>query len=74
MKNAEDHLSTSTIIAFVVSLLLQVGFPLAVTLIYRRRTIARWLLFAYGAVVFAVFQLFTWLPLAILWANSASLI
>ncbi|TEU18761.1 MAG: YhfC family intramembrane metalloprotease, partial [Anaerolineales bacterium] len=58
-------LNTNTILAFVVSLLLQVGFPLAVTLIYRRRTVARWLLFAYGAIVFAVFQLFTWLPLSV---------
>lgn len=58
-------LNTNTILAFVVSLLLQVGFPLAVTLVYRRRTVARWLLFAYGAIVFAVFQLFTWLPLSV---------
>jgi len=57
-------LSTATIIAFVISLLLQVGFPLAVTLIYRRRTRAHWMLFAYGAMVFALFQLFTWLPLS----------
>jgi len=62
--NVRANLNTGTISAFVASLLLQVGFPLAVTLIYRRRTAARWLLFAYGAIVFAVFQLFTWLPLS----------
>lgn len=55
---------TATILAFVISLLVQVSFPLAVTLYYRRRTRAPWQLFAYGAAVFAVFQLFTWLPLS----------
>jgi len=58
-------LKTATILAFIISLLLQVGFPLAVALLYRRRTRVRWLLFAYGAVVFAAFQLFTWLPLSV---------
>lgn len=56
---------TTTILAFIVSLLFQVGFPLAVVLYYRRRTRANWQLFAYGAIIFAVFQLFTWLPLSI---------
>lgn len=55
----------STVIAFVVSLLVQVGFPLAVTLLVRRRTRASWHLFGYGAAVFAVFQLFTWLPISV---------
>jgi uncharacterized membrane protein YhfC len=54
-----------TVIAFIVSLLLQVGCPLGVVLYYRRKTRASWELFAYGAIVFAVFQLFTWLPLSI---------
>jgi uncharacterized membrane protein YhfC len=57
-------LRVSTIFAFVISLAIQVGFPLAVVLLYRRRTHARWQLYAYGAIVFAVFQLFTWLPLS----------
>ena len=55
----------STVIAFVVSLLVQVGYPLAITLLMRRRTRASWHLFGYGALVFAAFQLFTWLPLSV---------
>jgi len=54
-----------TIVAFVVSLFLQVGCPLTAVLYYRRRTHASWELFAYGVIVFAVFQLFSWLPLSI---------
>jgi uncharacterized membrane protein YhfC len=62
----EDHLlRVATVLAFVLSLLLQVGFPLAVTLLYRRRTRAPWMLFVYGMVVFGLFQLFTWLPLSV---------
>jgi uncharacterized membrane protein YhfC len=57
-------LNIGTLIAFIFSLLLQVGYPLAVTLHYRRHTHARWQLFAYGAIIFAVFELFTWLPLS----------
>ncbi len=52
-----------TVFAFIASLLLQVGCPLAAVLYYRRKRRASWELFAYGAIVFAVFQLFTWLPL-----------
>ncbi len=58
-------MSTGTTLAFVLSLLLQVSYPLAVTLLFRRRTRAAWQLFIYGAMVFALFQLFTWLPLSI---------
>jgi uncharacterized membrane protein YhfC len=47
-----------------VSLLLQVAYPLAAMLLFRRRTRAPWRIFFYGAFVFAVFQLFTWLPLS----------
>lgn len=54
----------STVIAFVLSLLIQVGYPLAAMLIFRRRTRVPWRLFAFGALIFAVFQLFTWLPLS----------
>jgi len=61
----EASLSIRTIIAFVLSLLIQVGYPLAVTLIYRRRTGTRWQLFIYGALIFAVFQLFSWLPMSV---------
>jgi len=58
-------LRLTTVIAFVASLLIQVGYPLAVTLVVRRRTRASWNLFAYGAAVYAVFQLFTWLPISV---------
>lgn len=58
-------MNTNTILAFIASLLLQVGCPLIAVLYYRRRTHARWELFAYGAIVFAAFQLFTWLPLSV---------
>lgn len=53
----------STVFAFIISLLLQVGYPLAITMLYRRRSRAPWQLFAYGAFIFAVSQLFTWQPL-----------
>lgn len=55
-------MQTAIIFAFIVSLLIQVGYPLGVILIYRRRMQTPWALFAYGALVFAVFQMFTWLP------------
>lgn len=65
LRGAGSGLKASTIAAFVLSLLVQVGFPLAVTLYYRSRTRARWQIYGYGAVMFAVFQLFTWLPLSV---------
>lgn len=58
-------MNTGTVIAFLVSLLVQVGYPLAVVLYFRRSTRARWQLFIYGAIIYAVFQLFTWLPLSV---------
>ena len=58
-------MKSSTLIAFIISLLVQVAFPLAVTLWFRRKTLAPWRLFGYGAFVFAAFQLFTWLPFSI---------
>jgi uncharacterized membrane protein YhfC len=62
----EDRLlRVATVLAFIVSLILQVGFPLAATLVYRRRTHAPWTLFVYGMIVFGLFQLFTWLPLSV---------
>ncbi len=61
----KEHVRTATVIAFCVSILLQVGYPLVVVLYYRRRTRASWRLFAYGAIIFALFQLFTWLPLSV---------
>ena len=54
---------TGTIIAFSVSLLIQVSYPLAATLLFRRWLRAPWALYIYGALIYAVFQLFTWLPL-----------
>lgn len=57
-------MNTGTLWAFVASLLVQVAYPLAVALIFRRRTGAPWSAFVCGAAVFAVFQLFTWLPLS----------
>ena len=58
-------MSIATVVAFAASLLIQVAYPLAVTLWVRRRTHASWYLFGYGAAVFAVFQLFTWLPVSV---------
>jgi uncharacterized membrane protein YhfC len=55
----------ATIVAFVLSLVLQVSCPLAVTLLYRRRTRTSWQPFIYGAVIYTGFQLFTWLPLSV---------
>lgn len=58
------RLRTATVIAFVVSLLVQVGFPLGVAIHYRRTTRAPWRVFYYGVLVYAVFQLFSWLPIS----------
>ena len=58
-------LQASTVISFCFSLLLQVGYPIYVVLAYRRRTGAPWQVFAYGAVAYALFGLFTWLPLSV---------
>lgn len=57
-------MNTATIIAFIISLIIQVSLPLAVTLVFRRRTRAPWKLFGYGIVIYTVFQLVTWLPLS----------
>jgi len=54
----------ATILSFAISLFIQVFYPLTVILIYRRRKPVSWHIFAYGAAVFAIFQLFTWLPLS----------
>ncbi len=51
-------------LAFLLSLLVQVGVPLVAALTFRRRTLVHWTPFAAGAIVFAIFQLFTWLPLS----------
>jgi uncharacterized membrane protein YhfC len=61
--NSKENVNTATIIAFIISLIIQVGFPLAVTLHFRRHTRTPWRVFGYGLVIYAVFQLFTWLPL-----------
>jgi uncharacterized membrane protein YhfC len=58
-------LQFGVIISFIFSLLVQVGLPLALAIYYRRRTRASWQIFMYGALVFAVFQLFTWLPISV---------
>jgi uncharacterized membrane protein YhfC len=58
-------LRLATIVAFVLSLLLQVSCPLVVTLLYRRRTGTSWQPFIYGVMIYTVFQLFTWLPLSV---------
>lgn len=53
-----------TVLAFIVSLIVQVSYPLAVAICYRRRTRAPWQVYIYGVAIFATFQLFTWLPLS----------
>jgi len=55
--------SAATIVAFIVSLLIQVGYPLAAMILFRRRMRVPWLIFGYGALIFGLFQLVTWLPL-----------
>lgn len=54
-----------TVVAFVLSLLIQVGFPLAAVLVARRRGPIRWKPFAYGALIYGIFQLLSWLPLSV---------
>lgn len=54
----------ATVIAFVVSLVIQVGFPLGISIAFRRSARAPWRVFFYGALTFCIFQLFTWLPLS----------
>ena len=58
-------MKAGTILAFVISLLVQVSFPLVMTLHFRRQTRAPWSAFLYGALIYGVFQLFTWLPLSV---------
>jgi len=58
-------LRSLTVFAFVISLVVQVAFPLGIALMYRRKTLAPWRLFLYGALVYAVFQIFTWLPISV---------
>ncbi len=67
-------LRTVTILAFILSLTVQVGYPLAAILYFRRSTRTPWRLYLYGALVFATFQLFTWLPIAtfvdVIWGEA----
>ena len=56
-------MSAATIIAFIISLIIQVSFPLAVTLYFRRRYHTPWKLYGYGMLIFAVFQIVSWLPI-----------
>jgi len=58
-------LRAGTVVAFVLSLLIQVGFPLAAMLAARRRGPIRWKPFAYGAMTYGIFQLLSWLPLSV---------
>lgn len=47
-----------------MSLIVQVGFPLGITLRFRRHARVSWRVFFAGAFIFALFQLVTWLPLS----------
>ncbi|MFH1084409.1 MAG: YhfC family glutamic-type intramembrane protease [Chloroflexota bacterium] len=58
-------MKASTIFAFILALIIQVGLPLAITLHFRRKTRAPWTAFFCGVLVYGVFQLFTWLPLSV---------
>ena len=49
--------------SFAIAILVDIGFPLAVTLWFRRRYGSAWRVWLYGVLVFAVFQLFTRVPL-----------
>ena len=53
-----------TILAFVLSLSLQVLAPVGLAIWLRRRIGGSWRAFGLGAVVFALFQLCTWQPLS----------
>jgi len=53
-----------TVLAFVVSLALQVLAPVGLAIWLRRRIGGSWRAFALGAAVFVVFQLCTWQPLS----------
>ncbi len=55
----------STVLAFALSLVIQVAAPLAAVLVARRRGPIRWKPFAYGALVYGLFQLLSWLPLSV---------
>jgi len=65
-----ECVQVTTVLAFLFSLLVQVGVPLTAALAFRRRTLVRWNPFIAGAIVFSLFQLFTWLPVST-WLDSA---
>lgn len=50
------------IASLVVALVVEFGLPVALGIYFRRRFGAPWRIFLYGALVFAVFQLFTRVP------------
>ncbi|MHB9033928.1 MAG: YhfC family glutamic-type intramembrane protease [Anaerolineae bacterium] len=58
-------MNPATVAAFIISLIIQVGFPLAVTLRFRQQFQVPWKLFAYGMLIFAVFQIVSWLPISV---------
>jgi uncharacterized membrane protein YhfC len=67
-------MSTATTVAWAISLALMILFPIGLMLWWRSRHDTPWSAFAYGALIFAVFQMFTRTPLVFvlqgLWAEE----
>jgi len=53
------------VISFAIALLIDVAFPIVVTLWFKRRYGSTWRLWLYGALIFVLFQLITRVPLMI---------
>lgn len=61
--NSTFQLSTGRIVATIAAALIEILLPLALALLVRRRLGVGWRYFAYGALIFLLFQLVTRVPL-----------
>ncbi|MHB0857102.1 MAG: YhfC family intramembrane metalloprotease [Anaerolineae bacterium] len=55
-------MQTAVIVTWVIAILIQIGFPIALAIWFKRRYDVTWRVFLFGALVFLVFQLILRVP------------
>jgi len=62
-------MQTPVIVAWVIALLIQILFPIALMVWFQRRYSVGWRVFLYGALIFFVFQMITRVPVVLVTSN-----
>lgn len=62
-------MQTPVIVAWVIAVLIQILFPIALMVWFRRRYSVGWRVFLYGALIFFVFQMITRVPVVLVTSN-----